>query len=532
MKKKIAIVLSMGILGCNILTAQVSNYTFTQSVTSYGAPNTGSLVGGKFQDDDVNTVSLPFNFTYNGTSYNNINVCSNGYLSFNNLSGFEYFAISDMTTTEVISAFGEDLFMGTILKGDITTGSNIITNLSSMVGVQVGDTIFDWNTDFPSNPVITNIVGNTLILNVSALNTITGYDIFLDNGSIVQSVTGVAPNRVVEFDFRNFTHYFTHDEMLNFKIRLYETSNKIEFLYGTFAPAVFLSPCEVGLKGNATDFNSRLVNSQNTWSTSVASIIITDACDFSMTKYPNIGLSYAWSTMPCNIPTLSVSQPSSMICEGQTAIISASGAATYSWSNGSTSAQITVTPSATTMYTLTGFNGACSNTLSITQSVTALPNLTVSQTHTQICAGQSTTLTVNGAASYSWFPSGNGSTTSNFVVSPGTTTTYTVMGANNNCSNSKTLTLNVGACAGVDSRLLSENNISIYPNPFKSTLKLKGYDSEVKVTITDALGNILLNSTIPAGETASLNTESFIPGLYLISVSDKNQTIVKKAVKQ
>lgn len=59
-----------------------------------------------------------------------------------------------------------------------------------------------------------------------------------------------------------------------------------------------------------------------------------------------------------------------------------------------------------------------------------------------ICIGQQTTLTASGAVNYTWNP---GNMTGNpIVVSPNTTTTYTVIGSdNNNCTGSATVTVTV-----------------------------------------------------------------------------------------
>ncbi len=68
-------------------------------------------------------------------------------------------------------------------------------------------------------------------------------------------------------------------------------------------------------------------------------------------------------------PTINVTGPS-LICIGQSATLSASGAANYVWSNGSTNATAIVNPSVTTTYTITGTTGGCSANTIFTQSVT------------------------------------------------------------------------------------------------------------------------------------------------------------------
>jgi hypothetical protein len=70
--------------------------------------------------------------------------------------------------------------------------------------------------------------------------------------------------------------------------------------------------------------------------------------------------------------------------------------------------------------------------------------IVASSTSSTICAGANSTLTANGATSYTWMP-GNFTSTS-IAVSPSVNTTYTVTGTNaNGCSNAATVNVNVNA---------------------------------------------------------------------------------------
>jgi len=341
---------AVALMLCNNGKAQVAAYSFAQSSGTYGAPNAGTVLGTLTQDDDVNTTSLPFGFTFNGTTYTTVNVCTNGYLSFAPLTGIEYSAISDMSTTELIAPFAQDLFMGTVTHGDLTMGSNTITNVSFVGSLSVGDVINDFLGDFGfSNPTILSITGNVIVVNINAQNTIQGTDLFFNNGSIRQDVSGTSPNRVIEFEYKNMTRFAAYDEVINFKVRLHETSNIIEFSYGPMVADLMFTPSEVGLKGaNNTDFNSRAVDSNNTWPNSIGSTNITDFCEFSASSFPNAGLTYTWSPLACLVPVLNVVQSNSTICAGQSATLSLSGATTYSWSSGATTESIVVNPVNTT----------------------------------------------------------------------------------------------------------------------------------------------------------------------------------------
>lgn len=95
-----------------------------------------------------------------------------------------------------------------------------------------------------------------------------------------------------------------------------------------------------------------------------------------------------------------------------------------------------------TTATIAGSNGVC--TVSTTGTFTIFPNpsnINIVSSTSSLCSGQSTTLTANGAITFTW---NNTTTNSLNVVSPTVTTSYSVSGTNvNNCSNTATITVNV-----------------------------------------------------------------------------------------
>ncbi|MFM2135355.1 MAG: hypothetical protein RL021_755 [Bacteroidota bacterium] len=138
------------------------------------------------------------------------------------------------------------------------------------------------------------------------------------------------------------------------------------------------------------------------------------------------------------LPLPIVTVPSVTICPGSAAMLTASGAANYWWSNGSTGTSVSVTPPATTTYTVIGNDGSCYDTAFATVTVSSALLITVNSA--SICPGQSASLTASGATSYSW---SNGSVTSTITVSPSTTSSYTVTGFAGGCSASSITTVTV-----------------------------------------------------------------------------------------
>ena len=119
-----------------------------------------------------------------------------------------------------------------------------------------------------------------------------------------------------------------------------------------------------------------------------------------------------------------------MICAGQTATLTASGATSYVWNTGSTINLLTVSPSINTNFTVIGTTNGCTNTAVSNVSVTPLPTVTVNSP--TICSGQTASLTASGATTYLW---NTGSTTNPLTVSPTSNTNFTVIGITNGCTN-------------------------------------------------------------------------------------------------
>ncbi len=72
------------------------------------------------------------------------------------------------------------------------------------------------------------------------------------------------------------------------------------------------------------------------------------------------------------LPIVNTVSSASLLCVGQTGSLTASGAATYTWSTGSNASVIAISPTVNTTYTVNGTNvNGCNNVATITQSVSA-----------------------------------------------------------------------------------------------------------------------------------------------------------------
>ncbi len=127
-------------------------------------------------------------------------------------------------------------------------------------------------------------------------------------------------------------------------------------------------------------------------------------------------------------PVININNPA--ICAGQSATLTANaapGGGTYNWTpGGMTTQSITVTPGATTTYTLNYVSpGGCAG--SQTATVTVNPQPVATLQNYVICTGQSVTLNPGaqpGGSTFLWTPGGQ--TTPTITVNPPVGTTYTV----------------------------------------------------------------------------------------------------------
>ncbi len=183
------------------------------------------------------------------------------------------------------------------------------------------------------------------------------------------------------------------------------------------------------------------------WSTGASGNTIT-VSPLTTTSYTvadnTVGCSGSTVTKVTVNPLPIVTVNSQTICAGQSATLTASGAASYLWSNGTAVNPLVVPLQKTTTFTVTGTSAAgCKNTTITTVTVNPLP-IVVANT-TSVCEGLTTTLTASGASSYLW---SNGSTANPVSVSPIKTTQYSVTGTDANGCKAKTT-----------------SNVTVFPKP-------------------------------------------------------------------
>ncbi|HKX86673.1 MAG TPA: hypothetical protein VJL37_08365, partial [Flavobacterium sp.] len=225
-----------------------SGYTFSQSVGTYNEINVGTVLGNSTSANhcfiDPNDLtgetenlilgpgfSIGFDFIFNGNSFDRVAVNTNGWLSFGKSS-----------------------------LGNAAVFSQIATSPLS----QVADGDGNGTHDMSPNDELRN--------RVSALGT----DLNAAADSELRFATiGIAPNRIFVAQWKNFKRFGGAVHNYNFQIRLYETSNEVEVVYGdmVFGPSGYSA--QVGLSGyEQTDYHNRWVSSS---ASSTNSWAVTDA---------------------------------------------------------------------------------------------------------------------------------------------------------------------------------------------------------------------------------------------------------------
>jgi hypothetical protein len=152
--------------------------------------------------------------------------------------------------------------------------------------IALGDDIFNAYSPISSGPE--NVI--------SAL----GFDIQgLDlTGELSYLTLGTAPNRTLVVEWKNYRPYSNTEANYTFQIRLNETSNSIDVVYGDFTHTTFERFAEIGLKGTgATDFNNRTTASD--WAATTPGTDAIATCLLSVDVMPTSGLMFTWTLANC-----------------------------------------------------------------------------------------------------------------------------------------------------------------------------------------------------------------------------------------
>ena len=160
------------------------------------------------------------------------------------------------------------------------------------------------------------------------------------------------------------------------------------------------------------------------------------------------------SVHPLPLVTPIASTPT--LCAGSTLTLTGIGTATsYVWSGGSlpiTNGAGFIPPVSMVVYSVIGTSAlSCTALATVPATVYATPVIAPVASPTLICLGGSSTLSAQGATTYSWSSSSQTVFTPTFVVTPSAPgiSTYTITKANSNCADTKVISVITNSLPGV-----------------------------------------------------------------------------------
>ncbi len=219
------------------------------------------------------------------------------------------------------------------------------------------------------------------------------------------------------------------------------------------------------------------------------------------------------------------------ICKGGSVVISASGAANYTWSPGALSGPTqTLNPAITTAYTITGSNGTCSSSKILTVNVSIPPTVIVPSA--TIVSGNPTVITASGATNYTWYP--GLLTGASQTLNPVSTMVYTIVGANGSCTGISTSTITVSPLpTGIKIDKNNNDEMAFFPNPVKAgeAIELKVTELPFSVELFTISGAVIFKEEEINSERHFISTIDLPKGIYIISIiNHKGQKLLSKLI--
>lgn len=214
----------------------------------------------------------------------------------------------------------------------------------------------------------------------------------------------------------------------------------------------FVYPSNFKCVATSITFTDQSQNNPTSWTWSVspsAGVVINSAsAQNPQITFPSVG-SYTVSMQASNsvgqgsitsqvitvvsAPVISIAVPSAPVCLGSSVMLTASGAATYTWSGtGANTTTTSVFPGANSVYTVAGTSNSCTVVKTITLQANPLPQVSITGPQ-NVCPGEVVQLSGNGALSYTWTGGATGQTYSTTISSQ---TSFSVIGKDaNGCEN-------------------------------------------------------------------------------------------------
>lgn len=251
--------------------AQISSYQFSQSNQNYVEISGGTLLGNESTNEErfvspaallgsasVNTgdgFPIGFDFIFNGQSYDRFSVMANGWISLGK---------SNLTPSVDLSSSSHTF----PLASNTALNENLLARIAGF-----------------------------------------GFNIAAQTGATLRFETiGVAPNRTLVIQWKNYRRVNTTGDNFNFQIRLNETSNVVDIVYGinTITQSAN-SNIQVGLRAAplTSIINYLTRKSANSWTNTTPGFVGTTGTEYinlNDLNLPPNGLTYHFTPPTCSAP--------------------------------------------------------------------------------------------------------------------------------------------------------------------------------------------------------------------------------------
>lgn len=214
------------------------------------------------------------------------------------------------------------------------------------------------------------------------------------------------------------------------------------------------------------------------------------------------------------LPSTTASATQTLLCSGQTTTLSTSGIGTYLWSNGVTTQTMPVSNSG--VYTVTLTNSCGTAVSSVTISSQATPTVSLSESSSTICLGQSSTITANSNVNnYSW---STGSFTNTTVVNTSGIVTVSVSNSCGVATASTTIFSNILPVLN-----LTSSSTTICPNETAS-LTVTGGSAPYSWSNSSNTGSVVTTNggTVTVSNTNSCGTAT---ATIIVTVTNLNASL-------
>ncbi len=222
-------------------------------------------------------------------------------------------------------------------------------------------------------------------------------------------------------------------------------------------------------------------------------------------------------------PNISINAQPSTICQGDTAIITATGAHNYYWSSNANNDIISVSPNNSTSYIVTGYsNDGCSSSVSVAIIVKPIPPKPI----IIITNNSPFTLMSTSDIGNQWYLNDN-------PISGATEQTYIV----NENGNYFTI-VTIDGCSSLPSNQITINNVGIndytndeiliYPNPAQDIIYIQSPNPINEVMIINNLGQIVAHYS----DTGIINIGQLANGVYQIMIKTEDNIKVLPLIKK